>query len=88
MYTSRMYLVPIMSSRLADGHKSSQMVIDIAGEILREAGGKDELSLRVESSLDPAVALDLPIAEGVLEAVEIESEQAEIQPAVEDRSGA
>ena len=35
MYTSRMYLVPIMSSRLADGHKSSQMAINIAGEILR-----------------------------------------------------
>ena len=35
MYTSRMYLVAIMSSRLADDHKSSQMVIDIAGEILR-----------------------------------------------------
>ena len=29
-----MYLVPIMSSRLADGHKSSQTAIDIAGEIL------------------------------------------------------
>ncbi|MFP6738080.1 MAG: type VI secretion system baseplate subunit TssF [Planctomycetota bacterium] len=87
------YLAPLTGGTEGKGcplvtEVTAELVCDIAGEILREAGGKDEFSLRVESSLDSAAALDLPIAEGVLEAVEIESEQVEIQPAIEDRSGA
>ena len=67
---------------------TAELVCGIAGEILREAGGKDELAVRVESSLDSAVALDLPIAVGVLEAVEIECGKVAVEPAVEDRSRA
>ena len=63
-----------------------EQVRAVAGEILREAGGQAGFTLRVESSLDSAVALDLPIAVGVLEGVEIECEQVVDEPAVEDRS--
>ena len=67
---------------------TAELIGAIAGEILRGAGGKDEFSVRVESSLDSAVALDLPIAAGILEAVEIECGQVVAEPAVEDRSHA
>ncbi|MEC8896502.1 MAG: hypothetical protein VX675_09285, partial [Planctomycetota bacterium] len=67
---------------------SAELVSTVAGSLLREAGGKDELSLRVESSLDSAVALDLPIAVAVLDTVEIECGPVQVEPAVEDRSRA
>ncbi|MEC9353170.1 MAG: hypothetical protein VYD81_07635, partial [Planctomycetota bacterium] len=67
---------------------SAELVSTVAGSLLREAGGKDELSLRVESSLDSAVALDLPIAVAVLDTVEIECGPVSVEPAVEDRSRA
>ena len=63
-----------------------ELVRAVAGEILHEAGGKAGFTVQVESSLDSAVVLELPIAVGVLEGVEIECEQVAEEPAVEDRS--
>ena len=87
------YLDPLSGGAGGEGcplvtEVTAELVCGIAGEILREAGAKDELAVRVESSLDSAVALDLPIAVGVLEAVEIECGKVEVEPAVEDRSRA
>ena len=65
---------------------TDDLIESIAGDVLSAAGRNEEFSLRVESSMDSAVVLDLPIATGVLDTIETESGRVEIPAAGKDRS--